>query len=135
MSNPTDVSIDPIGSVGINGKVYKVPQAVADLLTTVTKARYAAEAESGRFRVALVKVEAGCHYPGATGTEQEAYRTAHEALFPYSVGRQDGTGEIQRFATFKEAEDHLDEIAKTDPKGIENGEYYLDGPEPMQVPS
>ncbi len=49
-----------------------------------------------------------------------------------AVGREDGNGEIKQFHTVKEAEEYITEIAKTDPEGVERGDYYIDVPESMQ---
>ena len=62
---------------------------------------------------------------------------------PVSVGKNppspckegDMATEIKRFATLKEGEDFISEIAKTDPEGVANGEYYVDAPEEMVNPS
>jgi putative IMPACT (imprinted ancient) family translation regulator len=50
---------------------------------------------------------------------------------PFYVGRNDGTGKVQRFATLKEAEARITEIEKTHPKAVHNGEFYVDGPEEL----
>ena len=51
---------------------------------------------------------------------------------PVSVGKN--CSEIKRFATLKEGEDFITEIAKTDPEGVERGDYYVDAPEEMVNP-
>ena len=60
---------------------------------------------------------------------------------PVSVGKnpinnEPGTmaTEIQRFATLEEGEAFISEIAKTDPEGVANGDYYVDAPEEMVNP-
>lgn len=52
----------------------------------------------------------------------------------FSVGRNDLTGEVRRFATLAEAEAHVVEIEKTDPASVHAGDYYVDGPEELINP-
>ena len=47
----------------------------------------------------------------------------------YTVGRNDGAGQVFRFGTLREAEEKVAEIERLFPKEVRNGEFYLDGPE------
>lgn len=53
---------------------------------------------------------------------------------PVSVGRNDGSIPVRRFATLAEGEAYIEEIAKTDPSGVDAGDYYVDAPEEMVNP-
>ena len=46
----------------------------------------------------------------------------------YSVGKADGTMEVFEKLTLSEANILLESIAQSDPHGVYNGEYYIDGP-------
>ena len=52
---------------------------------------------------------------------------------PYVVGCIHGNVTPQQavvsFATLTEAENWIDEQQSVDPKGVDKGEYYIDGPE------
>jgi hypothetical protein len=50
---------------------------------------------------------------------------------PFTVGRNDGRGEVTRHATLAEAEGRIVEIAKIDPEGVARGDYYVDGPDEL----
>lgn len=48
---------------------------------------------------------------------------------PFTVGRNDRTGQVFDFDTLPEAEAKISEIQKHDPSGVAAGEYYIDGPD------
>jgi hypothetical protein len=50
---------------------------------------------------------------------------------PFYVGRNDGTGEVFRFATLQEAEAKIAELETVYPVEVHNGEFYIDGPEEL----
>jgi hypothetical protein len=50
-----------------------------------------------------------------------------QTIYPYTVGREDCKVLPRSFKTLVEAKAYL---AKQDPRALERGEYYLDGPEP-----
>jgi hypothetical protein len=52
-------------------------------------------------------------------------------ILPFYVGRNDGTIEVFRFATLKEAEAKIVEFEAICPADVHNGEFYIDGPEEL----
>lgn len=74
------------------------------------------------------------HVKDALQQEIESIRGLLRNFLPVAVGRNDGIGEIKRFATLKEGEEHIATIEKTDPDGVHNGDYYIDAPEEMVNP-
>ena len=50
-------------------------------------------------------------------------------ILPFYVGRNDGAGKVFRFATLNEAEAKIEEFESICPDDVNNGEFYIDGPE------
>ena len=46
----------------------------------------------------------------------------------YYVGKENSS-DVWEFQTKREAEAQIEELEKTDPKGVHAGEYFIDGPE------
>ena len=46
----------------------------------------------------------------------------------YAVGHENGKGKIFKHSSLTMAELRIEDIAKADPEGVDNGHYYIDGP-------